>query len=312
MSQKTVKTVRTYIQNDLALVDFDYADSTGRYLASEKEYDLNNNIVKEIGYRPDGWIENHYTNKYNEKNQRIEHSIFDEDNQLLETHKFDYDADGKVIGEACYYAEMDDSDYTHYVYDQEGLLIEKRNLDSDGELYTLVKFTYANQLMVREEHYNDEMRLESEKVFEYNPEGKLLMELEMDHLENDKHTHRYEYDAAGYKIKSLFYNKKDQLAIKSIFEYDDKGRNVTLIDEDVHGITITRYTYNDRGQMELQEKFNEEEELLVKWVYEYSGDEPLSTTTYLREKSENKDEESGEDFEMVKRVTTEHEYEYFE
>jgi YD repeat-containing protein len=166
--------------------------------------------------------------------------------------------------------------------------------------------------MIREEHYNDEMKLESEKVFEYNPEGRLLMELEMDHLENDKHTHRYEYDEAGNKIKSLFYNKKDQLAIKSIFEYDDQGRNIALIDEDVHGITITRYTYNDAGQMELQEKFNGEEELLVKWVYEYMGDEPLRTTTYIREKSENQNDETEEEYEMVKRVTTEHEYEYFE
>jgi len=64
--------------------------------------------------------------------------------------------------------------------------------------------------------------------------------------------------------------------------------------------------------MELQEKFNGEEELLVKWVYEYTDDEPLRTTTYIREKSENKDDETGEEFEMVKRVTTEQEYEYFE
>jgi YD repeat-containing protein len=294
------------------MVDFDYADSTGRYLASVKEFDLNNNIVKEIGYRPDGWIENHYTNKYNDKNQRIEHSIFDEDNQLMETHKFDYDEAGKIIGEACYYAEMDDKDYTHFIYDEDGLLIEKRNMDSDNELYTLIKFTYTDKLMTHEEHFSDEMKLESEKVFEYNSEGKLITEMEMDHLEKDKHTHKYEYDEAGHRTKSLFYNKKDQLAIKSVFEYDDQGQNVALIDEDVHGITITRYTFNDDGQMELQEKFNAEEELLVKWVYEYSGEELIKTTTFIREESENKSDESEEEHEMVKRVTTEHEYEFFE
>ncbi len=230
MSQKAVKSVHTYIQNDLALVDFDYADSTGRYLASIKEFDLNNNIVKEIGYRPDGWVENHYTNKYNDKNQRIEHSIFDEDSQLMETHKFDYDDAGKVIGEACYYAEMDDSDYTHYVYDGD-LLIEKRNMDSDNELYMLIKFSYTDKLLTHEEHYNDEMKLESEKVFEYNSEGKIITDMVIDRLEGDKHSHKYEYDEAGNRIKSLYYNKKDQLAIKTTFEYDDQGRNITLIDE---------------------------------------------------------------------------------
>ncbi len=67
--------------------------------------------------------------------------------------------------------------------------------------------------------------------------------------------------------------------------------------------------------MMLQEKFNEDEELLVKWEYEYLGEELIKTTTYIREKSEEKsesEEESDEEFEMVKRVTTEYEYAFFE
>ena len=36
--------------------------------------------------------------------------------------------------------------------------------------------------------------------------------------------------------------------------------------------------------MELQEKFNEEEEMLVKWEYEYSGEELVKTTTFYPRK----------------------------
>ena len=50
----------------------------------------------------------------------------------------------------------------------------------------LVKFSYTGKLLTREEHFNDEMKLELEKVFEYNSEGKLITEMEMDHLEKDK------------------------------------------------------------------------------------------------------------------------------
>jgi len=309
MSQKKIKSVQTFIQNDLALVDFDYADSTGRYLSSIKEYDVNGNILKEIGYRPDGWIENHYSIAYNEKNQRVEYAIYDEDDQLLENHTFEYDDDGNIIGESCFYAEMDDHDYTHYNYDENGLLIEKRNLDSDNEFYGLIRFTYSNKLLVREEHINDEQKLESEKIFEYNAEMKLITETAIDHLEGDKRTIRNEYNTAGQKIKSLIYNKKDQLASKLYYEFDDQGRNCTLIEEDAHGVSITRYIYLDNGKMSRQEKYNANDELLVRWEYEYAEDLLLNTVTFIRE--ESSDEDSDEDFEMIKRVTTENMYEFF-
>lgn len=323
MSQKTVKTIHTYIQNDLAMVDFDYADSTGRYLSSIKEFDLNNNIVKEIGYRPDGLIENHYTNSYNEKNQRVEYSIFDDDDQLMESHRFDYDEAGKIIGEACYYAEMDDNDYTHYIYDENNLLIEKRNIDSDDELYNLVRFSYTDNLLTREEHINDDQKLESEKIFEYNADGKPITEIHIDHLEGDKRTIRNEYNEAGFKVKTLTYNKKDQLAIKTYYEFDEQGHNITLIDEDARGLSTTRYIFNEEGKMELQEKYNADEELLVQWKYDYLDGLLMSTTTFIREsaeevksskeedESEDNEDEEIEEYVMVKRITTENVYEFF-
>jgi YD repeat-containing protein len=309
MEQKIVKSTQTYISNQLAFADFDYADSNKRYLASLKEYDVNGNITKEVGYRPDSWIENNYTNSYNENNVLIEHSIFDEENQLLECHKFDLDEKGKIIGESCYYSEMDDSDYTTYSYDEEGRLIEKRNVDSEQDLYWLTNFEYENGLLVKEQHFNDNNTLETEKKCEYSPKGELIKEINIDQLENDKRTYVFEYDDAGHRVKTLMYNTKDQLTAKFLYEFDEKGRNYKLIEEDRKGLFTTIFHFNDADFLEIQEKFDQDNELIVRWEYEYEENRLVLTKAFMREK--NTDEDSEDEYVMINRVTTEYEYIFY-
>lgn len=310
MSQKKIKSIQTFIQNDMAMADFDYADSTGKYLASIKEYDQNDNILKEVGYRPDGWVENHYANVYNEKNQRVEYSIFDEDDQLLETHRFDYDESGKIIGESCFYAEMDDSDYTHYVYDADGLLVEKNNMDSENDLYSYVRFEYDNKMPINERHYNDDNRLEMEKALVFDSRGLVIEETDFDHLENDKRTYSYEYDENKNRTKTLMYNKKDQLIMKTLSEFDGNGKRVKIIEEDQKGLFVTKFEYDESGNMVLQEKFDDQDIILARWEYSYEDGLLMLVEMFLREDKEGNDED--EEFELIKRVTTENVYAFFE
>jgi hypothetical protein len=307
MSQKTIKSIQTFIQNEMAMADFDYAESKGKYLASIKEFDHHNNIVKEVGYRPDGWVENHYSNVFNEKNQRVEHSVFDEDDQLLETHRFDYDETGKIIGEACYYAEMDDSDYTHYVYDADGLLVEKNNMDSENELYSYIRLEYQDKKPVNERHYNDENRLEVEKVLTYDEKGQVVKEVDLDHVEGDKRTYIYEYDDQGERVKTLVYNKKDQLVMKTLVEYEN-GLRMKIEEEDQSGLSVFKFGYDAEKRMVLQEKFDHEEMIQGRWEYTYEGDLLKLVEMYVREEQSQDEEE----VELVKRITTEHIYEFFE
>lgn len=307
MSQKTIKSIQTYIQNEMAMADFDYAESKGKYLASIKEFDQNNNILKEVGYRPDGWVENHYSNVYNEKNQRVEHSVYDEDDQLLETHRFDFDESGKIIGEACYYAEMDESDYTHYVYDADDMLVEKNNMDSDNELYSYIRVSYEDKKPVNERHYNDENRLEVEKMLAYDEKGQVVKEVDLDHVEGDKRTYVYEYDEQGNRIKTLVYNKKDQLVMKTLVEFEN-GLRMKIEEEDQSGLSVFKFEYDAEKRMVLQEKFDHEEMIQGRWEYTYEGDLLKLVEMYVREDQNQNEEE----VELVKRITTEHIYEFFE
>jgi hypothetical protein len=301
MSQNKVKSIHTYISNQLAMVDYDSADSNSRYLASYKEFDENGNITKEIGYRPDTLIENNYSNIYDANNHLIEHSIYDENNELLECHKYDLDENGRVIGESCFYAEMDDNDYTTYLYDNDGHLIEKRNVDSDNELYHLKQFTYENQKLIKEQLFNDEQKLETETIYEYDENGLRISEINIDNLEGDKQTFKYDYNELGQRIETLHYNKKDQLVAKSFFEYDEQGVNIQLIEEDVNGVYTTVFDYNELGKIQTQEKYNHEEELIVRWIYEYEDDRLVKTKTLVRDENA---EESDED-EMVVKIISE-------
>lgn len=311
MSQKKIKSIQTFIQNDLAMADFDYADSNGRYLASVKEFDVNDNILKEIAYRPDGWVENHYTNKFNEANKRIEHSIFDENDELMEKHQFDYDESGKIKGEACYYAEMDDSDYTHFVYNADGLLVEKNNMDSDNELYSYVRFEYDNKKLVNERHFNDDNRLELEKIIHYLADGKVSKEVDVDHIENDQRTYVYDYDEAGNRVKTLMYNRKDELIMKTLVSYNENAKRTELIEEDQTSYFLTKFFYDESGKMVVQEKFNNEEIILVRWEYTYEDDLMKLVEMYIRE-DKHTDDEDEEEFVLTKRITTEYVYEFFE
>ncbi len=311
MSQKLIKSIKTYIKNDKALGEFDYAVSKDIYLASIKEFDQYSNVIKEIGYRPDGWIENHYTNKFNDNNQLIEHSVYDEDDQILETHTYDYSAEGKLIGIACYFAEMDDNDYTHIIYDAEDQIIEKRNMDSSDELYSSIKFEYQQGKLINEKHFNDENVLESEKQFQYDDKGNIVAESDIDHLENDKRVYTYEYNDAGKRTKTCIYNKKDQLIMRTSYEFDEDGRNIKQVEEDQKGIFTTLFGYNDDGLLDFQEKLDANDQLLVRWEYAYNEDLLVETGTYFREKKELIEEEDEDEYELVKRVSTDLVYEFY-
>ncbi len=317
MPQKVIKSIKSYIKNDKALAEFDYADSKDVYLASVKEFDEQSNIIKEIGYRPDGLIDNHYTNTFNNTGQLIEHAVYDDGDELLQTHKYDYNSEGEMIGIASFFAEMGDSDYTHVLYNDEGLIIEKRNMDSDDDLYSTIKFEYKDDKLVKECHYNDDNKLESEKQFVYNDKGVLMEESEIDHLDNDKRVFKYEYDSAGSRTKMLMYNMKDQLIMRISYEFNEDGKNVKQVEEDQKGISTTLFGYTNDGQYDFQEKYDADGALVARWEYKYQDGLLVETGTYFREEKtpekndEDENEEDSPEFELVKRISTDFIYEFY-
>ncbi len=311
MEQNNIKTIRTYTTSEYISMNYKGKLSDERHLSSIREFDKNNNVIKEITYLPTGEIEHNTTSEYDYKNNIIVNCIFDENNELLQRHEYERDAEGKITVEKCFYAESDEPDFTYYKYDQNNNLVEKVNMDSDNDIYSRHLFAYENNLLVKSTLYNDSNQLEHEKNMQYNNQGQLILELDNDYIDNIKRTFKYEYDEFGNRSKILIYNKNNQLISKSLYTFNEQRLTTELIEEDINGEFTTKFNYNEQKLMISQEKFDADDDLILRFEYIYEGNNLIKTKTFVRDNDLLEMESELED-NMICRAFVDYEYEFFE
>jgi hypothetical protein len=192
-----------------------------------------------------------YTNKYDDKGNKIEKSLYNRAGSLdsKETYKYDYDDKGNKIKVNIYDAEGDLSLWSVKCtnkYDDKGNLIEQNVYNAvSGILYRVETYKYDDKGYMIEKNIGDKC------TNKYDDKGNLIEQnvYNVDGTLDDKYT--YKYDDKGNEIERNFYNGNADgvsFVIQRTYKYEfDKNKNwikkISLDNQSPENIEERKYEY---------------------------------------------------------------------
>ncbi len=241
------KSIKSY-RKDIIPEDIEVAvKEPEEYILNHREFDDNNNLVKEISYNADGSIEHINELKYDSLAYLIEELLYYEDNEIADHRKFERDEKGNILKEFVFYND-ETYDTIHYKYDSDMNLLEKNTVNADGETDDKEIFEYSKGNNILHALFDGNNKKHSEHTYEYNDAGKITELTEWDSDKNKKIRTVNKYNDDGILIKQLRYLNDDLIA-KLVFELDDKNKVYEVLDEDTQHKNILKFSYDDRDNV---------------------------------------------------------------
>ncbi len=183
----------------------EYYDDGRRY--EEKDYNLNDEVIKNVIYEYGSWGNITAKRIYNEGvEDKVYRYRYDERNRL--SSMVEDVADGTT--QMYYYT-------THYLYDEEGRLMGEEEYASGIGLNSFVVYVYDGSLLLKKEEYGvaDEEYLEY-----YASEGlECVYDQEKDVYVFEWNRTEYEYDEEERLVKSVYYDEVDDYFSYITYEY---------------------------------------------------------------------------------------------
>ena len=246
------KYIKSYIDNDV--------------ISSQKTSYEYNEIGNRIIERVDTSITAEW--KYNSKGLLREEKIYDVEANLIEKSNFEYNNKGNRVkkilfsNEMCFHCNNTDYGYTYermdsvsriytYQYNENGNLIEHKEISSKNEVVKTVNFYFnnaGNKYLKKE--FNNIDSLVTKEEWEYNEFGDLINEIQSCPIQ----TWCTVYNLQGKIIEEFGKDHNEIISTKVVFLRDDYGNSVSMkVFNDVDGTlnlkqhSISRYEYDDKG-----------------------------------------------------------------
>jgi hypothetical protein len=271
------------------------------FLNSLQEYDENGNLLKEANYNAVGDFDTLNYFKYDEKGFLVEELVHIDENEVAETHRVENREDGKPVCETIEYQDGS-IDTVTFSYDENGNLVAEKQVDSDGLVESHEVYEYQDGMIVHEAVYGPEETILSENKHTYNEKGKLTETISWNSEEDQEIKVINNYGENDQLIETLRYLASGLLIARSNFTYNEKGVMTDLEEEDQNGIRRTKMETDEKGNMTLQEEYNEEGDLNLRIERSYNEEgEPLESTIYM--------DRHGNGADVY--YTVKYEYEYF-
>jgi len=275
--EEKIKQVNIYRQN-LAIADPDESDIAGEVIISSVKYDTEGRECLRINYDSEGNPEETVRITYSGK-LAVEEAIEMEDGHAERT-KHEYDENGRLAREWRFYLEGE-PDEISYTYDNEGNMVERRLVDSDGEEGEKHIWQYSSGLLTKEEawnEYGDKILL---KTYEYDEErrpGEICEISYSDGLESKMVTI---FNDKGHVETEKRYDVRGRLVARNTYTYDEQGNALNIEEESVNGKTLMKFSYDEHGNNVLQEEFDAQGEL-ISMVKRNYGENNRQTDTEVR------------------------------
>jgi len=275
-----MKYVKSFRANNIS--DLDETEiRTLEFLFQHTKYDDAGHPVELTTHNPDGSIEHVYKYQYNDEGKAIDELLFEDNNELTEHRSMEYNAEGQLIKENIHYLDGT-SDQLIFKYDNHGHMISKRSIDSDGETGNYLVNVYNGNLLTSETEYDIAGEIITQRKIIYDDEGNITEEV----FRTPEEDYRilYSYDKNGKASVRRRYNAEKHLTERNTFTYDTDGRLAESMEETSSGIEITYSSYDDAGNIILQEEKSEDGELLSRIQRSYDEQNRPLTTTYMFQK----------------------------
>ncbi|MCD6113586.1 MAG: hypothetical protein J7J86_10030 [Bacteroidales bacterium] len=265
------------------------------------EKDKYGNIIQEINFDDLGEFQDKHINKYNDKGLLIEEILYDEDDQIIESYFYNRDENGLLINKKIRY--IDGSEDTElYNYDENDNLVEKILSDSDDYIERKEIFKYSDNKMISKEEYDEDNKLVSKITNVYDEDGRLIETTMWDEEQgNIKLVNKY--NNKGFREKVFKYNDKGQLIEKNEYFEDDKKRIYQMIEETPFEKNIIKFSFDDKGNVVLQEEYNRDNVLVSSIERKYDEDNNVLETIVSVD---------GQGRALSQNYTLKYEYEFFD
>lgn len=200
-----------------------FKESGECYTNAYSEYDENGNETLSVDYDESESVVSKTVTKYDDQSRKTELQIFSGEDELNETHYFEYAPDGRISKETIEYQGGFKS-VKSYTHSDNGLTIT--TVDEDGneeEKEVLVSDADGNVTERTVTDYNGEESLH--QVSEYT-DGKLIISKNLDKDGSEINHRIFKYQEDG-KISFVgILNPKKELLDSYSYQYDEKGREV--------------------------------------------------------------------------------------
>lgn len=239
------------------------------FTEAEVAYDENGNILTERHFTPNGELESRVENSYDAIGHTVESAQFDSFDELCQKNVFYYGEDGKVARKGCYYGEGSPEYATVYVYENERLVREDA-YDEEEFVSTEKAYEYdENGHVASTTEYDEDGNVLYRTTDEYDTAGRLAKRLREEPQEHDSRTFVFAYDEQGNKTKELMYNFDGKLIAKAYYRYDEQGHNVEMEEENLDIFRLTKYEYDGDNCVKISQ-FDKDRMILSYSLYEYN------------------------------------------
>jgi len=216
---------------------------------------------------------------YNELGQLSQSEMYDADDEMVQRTRYRYDTEGRTIEEMNCYGEGLPEYGSHYIY-EDNLLVRQDAYDEDVFSYTEKIFEYQDNRLYKEIDFTEEGEKQYVIEQEFNEKGLLTKRIRHELLEKDRRTFLYEYDHFDHKIKELILNYNEELIAKIYYSYNEKNQLTEVEEEDLDHYKKLKYYYTDNLVSKIEEY--DKEDKLQQWTA-YSFDDSghlLKSETY--------------------------------
>ncbi len=224
-------------------------------------------------YGPDGQLEQTTSYEYDDKGFLIRETLKEADGTVMEEKSFEPDEKLRISREYLHYADGSRDTIT-YTYDQNGRVIRKETADPDGEVEEAREMSYQDDQLVHQavKHADGDIIEEHRYVYE----GGLLQEaLHYNGQEGSSQKRIYSYDDKGHRESVLVYDEADNLIERILFDNDDEGRPIKVVEENRQKKNTIHMRYENHGNVAFQEEFDLKGNLVSRVERIYNEDELL-------------------------------------
>lgn len=251
-----------------------------------REFDEQGNLILEIGYTREGDVADKIAYKYDTEGRQIETMVYGEFDEVLERKETVFNASGRRIKEIMHYLDGS-ADIHEFFYDENGRLTGMTVKDDEDELEFSEKYSYEGDKMVRWERWDDEDEMIFKQEDEYK-DGALITRTTWSDEEEEPFTVVQHFTATGHLQEELRYNNNEELIERNIYEENETGHVVRLVEENRQRKNTTEFEYDESGRITHQAETNLAGDLNheVFRFYDETG-EPVKTTVFALNRYNN-------------------------
>ncbi len=156
-------------------------------------------------------------------------------------------------------------------YDTESRVIMQCSYSASGGVVEKTVFEYdANGRLVHELYYTGEPEPAEENSYEYDEKGKVCREFKH-YIDGSKDTTDYAYDDSGKLIEKVTVDEEGETELREVFGYEgDLLVNHVISDGEDNTVVSEEFGYNEKGQVLMQIRDDNETGEFFKLVVEYN------------------------------------------